>query len=343
MGAATSDLLGYSVSNAGDVNHDGVDDVIVGAFLADQSGLSNVGHSYVIFGRNVTVAAGNAFGDIQLNTTAVAPDVGFRMIGVGDGDQSGLSVSAAGDVNGDGVDDVIIGAILADPPTLAVDSNTGISYVIFGRNVPGGAAPFIDILLSSIVTGSTIGFRILGAVAADISGISVSSAGDVNDDGLSDIIVGAYRADAAINRMESGISYVIYRRKSINGAVVFNDINLALITSHSPIGFRILGAAANDSSGYSVSAAGDINGDTIDDIVVGTEHGSSYVIYGTPKSPTSQPSSQPSRQPTSQPTQQPSAQPTRQPSLQPSTQPVGLPSASPTSQPSSKPTSQPSL
>ena len=147
------------------------------------------------------------------------------------------------------------------------------------------------------------------------------------------------------------MTHVIYGRKSIPGVVVFDAIDLA---SSSLPGFRILGASAVDQSGYSVSAAGDCNGDGIDDVLVGTALGSSYVIYGTPADPTSQPSSQPSRQPAPQPTSQPSwqpslqpsiqpsSQPSRQPSIQPSRQPVGAPTAQPSSQPSRKPSGQPS-
>jgi hypothetical protein len=101
------------------------------------------------------------------------------------GDWSGTSVSTAGDVNGDGLDDLIVGAHNASPSSR---TDAGSSYVIFGK-IDGAA-----INLSAIGTG---GFVINGESKDDRSGSSVSSAGDVNGDGLDDLIVGAHYADFA--------------------------------------------------------------------------------------------------------------------------------------------------
>src|SRR6056297_2919595 len=110
---------------------------------------------------------------------------GFRIEGVDAGDQSGFSVSSAGDVNGDGFDDVIIGAPDADP---GGGDRAGESYVVFGRADPAAA---VDL---SALDGSN-GFRIDGIDTFDESGFSVSSAGDVNGDGFDDVIIGAPVAD----------------------------------------------------------------------------------------------------------------------------------------------------
>ena len=194
MGPAGGDLFGFSVSNAGDVNGDGVDDIIMGAHATDVAAdRIEAGITYVIFGRRVT-SAGNAFTDIQLSTSALPADVGFRILGARSYDYSGYSVSGAGDVNNDGVNDVIVGAFRADPPGLAVDSMAGMAYVVFGKNLTGTSQSFGDVNLTDIVTGSSLGFRILGAVPGGLCGISVSRAGDVNHDGISDVIVGATEA-----------------------------------------------------------------------------------------------------------------------------------------------------
>jgi hypothetical protein len=104
-GETVSDQSGYSVSSAGDVNGDGLDDLIVGARYADLSGKSNAGKSYVVFGK----ANGSA-----INLSAIAdasnPTGGFVINGEATNDYSGVSVSSAGDVNGDGLDDLIVGA-----------------------------------------------------------------------------------------------------------------------------------------------------------------------------------------------------------------------------------------
>jgi large repetitive protein len=119
--------------------------------------------------------------------------------GQGEYDQSGRSVSSAGDVNGDGLADLIVGAYRSDP---TADSNAGRSYVVFGQT--GTTA--ID--LSAIAAGSG-GFVINGQCEGDFSGRSVSSAGDVNGDGLADLIVGADGSDPAAGTY-AGRSYVVF-------------------------------------------------------------------------------------------------------------------------------------
>eukprot|EP01032_Pedospumella_encystans_P039230 gene39230-biopygen21938 len=228
LAAAGYDFCGHSVSKAGDVNGDGVDDIIIGAYAADPSaGKVNAGISYVIFGRKV-ISAANAFADIQLPTVAMAAGVGFRILGAYSVDYSGISVSGAGDVNDDGIDDVIIGAYSADPPNLAVDSNAGIAYVVFGKNMTGSALAFGDVDLSLIVTGSTLGFRILAAGFSNQLGVWVSRAGDVNHDGISDVVVGARYADPdnLIANSDAGVSYVIFGRQVTAPANAFGDIQL---------------------------------------------------------------------------------------------------------------------
>src|SRR6185503_1823979 len=175
-GVAAGDDSGLSVANAGDVNGDGFADVIVGALRADPHGSSS-GSSYVVFGKATGFAA-------TIDLSSLDGTNGFRLDGAAAGDSSGSSVSA-GDVNGDGFADVIVGAVDADPH----GTFSGSSYVVFGK--ASGFAATIDL---STVNGST-GFRLDGVAAGDESGLSVASAGDVNGDGFTDVIVGAPRAD----------------------------------------------------------------------------------------------------------------------------------------------------
>jgi hypothetical protein len=111
-------------------------------------------------------------------------------------------VSNAGDVNGDGIEDLLIGASGADPN----GSDSGASYVVFGRNT-AQSGPFPATLDLSLLDG-TNGFRLSGVAAGDISGDAVSSAGDVNGDGLADLLIGADGADP--NGGASGASYVVF-------------------------------------------------------------------------------------------------------------------------------------
>ena len=176
-GIDIDDFSGGSVSGAGDVNGDGLDDLIIGASGADPGGVSRVGASYIVFG--------NASGSVVELTDIVMDGNlgGFVINGIDGYDFSGKSVSGAGDINGDGLDDIIIGAYFADHDGISV---AGESYVVFGR--ASGAL----IELSEIDLDNNSGsFIIKGIEVGDWSGFSVSGAGDVNGDGLDDVIVGA--------------------------------------------------------------------------------------------------------------------------------------------------------
>ena len=271
-GVASPDRSGYSVSSAGDINGDGVDDVIVGAFGADPNGIYS-GSSYVVFGRDA--AAAGPFNPVLALSTLDGSN-GFRIDGVASFDFSGGSVSAAGDVNGDGVDDVVIGANGAPN-----GNQSGSSYVVFGRDA-AVAGTFDPVLALSALDGSN-GFRIDGVASGDFSGRSVSAAGDVNGDGVDDVIVGAYRAEP--NGSDSGSSYVVFGRDAAAGGFAA-VLDLSALDGGN--GFRLDGVALSDQSGRSVSAAGDVNGDGVGDVIVGAYgaspngnlSGSSYVVFG---------------------------------------------------------------
>nr|WP_208673957.1 FG-GAP repeat protein [Synechococcus elongatus]AZB73754.1 hypothetical protein DOP62_11755 [Synechococcus elongatus PCC 11801] len=266
-GIVASDFSGYSVSGAGDVNGDGIDDLIIGAFGADPNGIDRAGQSYVVFGKK-----GGFSADIDLDSLTSSD--GFRINGIAAGDESGRSVSNAGDVNGDGLDDLIIGALGANPN--GNTNNSGQSYVVFGKK----GATRADINLSTLAPSD--GFRINGIAAYDQSGIAVSNAGDVNGDGIDDLIIGANRADPN-GDIDAGQSYVVYGKEGATRA----DIDLSSFALRD--GFRINGIAAFDNFGRSVSSAGDVNGDGLDDLIIGASYadpngingsGQSYVVFG---------------------------------------------------------------
>ncbi|HET6161309.1 MAG TPA: Ig-like domain-containing protein [Dongiaceae bacterium] len=255
-GVAPGDESGGSVSSAGDVNHDGFDDLIIGADGADPGGTES-GAAYVVFGKADSFAA-------TFDLSTLDGKTGFRVDGAASKDFFGVSVSSAGDVNSDGFDDVIIGAPNA--------GTGGASFVVFGA-----AAGFDAALAVSALDGKN-GFRLDGE---GNSGRSVSSAGDVNGDGLDDLIIGSPYADPAGD--SSGAAYVVF------GKTTGFDATLDLSTLDGTTGFRLDGAAANDFTGFSVSSAGDLNGDGFDDVIVGAasyfspsfgSSGATYVVFG---------------------------------------------------------------
>jgi len=261
-GNTASDSLGHSVSTAGDIDNDGYDDIIVGAYAEN----SNQGAAYVIYGgEKVTVT------NFALGTQTLDPQTtGFKITGNSGSEYFGYSVSTAGDINNDGYDDIIIGA-----PTK--NANIGAAYVIYG----GEKSSMANIDLSTALNPHTTGFMITGNAAGDYFGWALSTAGDINNDGYDDIIIGAHQKNGY-----QGAAYVIYGRPKSS----ITNINLSTQTlDPHTTGFMITGTTVGDQFGVSVSTAEDINNDGYDDIILGanarnSNQGAAYVIYGGAKS-----------------------------------------------------------
>jgi len=221
-----------AISSAGDVNNDGYDDVIVGACRNSPNGLYS-GQAFLHYG-------GASMDNIS--------DVVFN--GAAPGDYFGIQVSGAGDVNGDGYDDVIVGASYSDVGTQSPAA--GRAYIFFGGADMDGSA---DVVLT-------------GAARYDYFGTSVSGAGDMNGDGYDDVIVGAW---------ETGGSGTGRAEIYFGGANMDDNADVVL-----------RGESSYDSFGDCVSGAGDMNGDGYDDVVVGAygndaggaSAGGAYVFYG---------------------------------------------------------------
>ena len=188
QGIHSDDRSGHALSSLGDVNADGHTDFIIGAYVSYGINPQRPGQAYVLFG-GVSLTSSKAFDLANLDGGN-----GFIIGGGAPGDSLGYSAGGAGDVNNDGIADIIVGAPATDSTAI------GKTYVIFGDKHVGSGG-FFNV---STLNGNN-GFRIDG-IKLDYSGYSVNGAGDVNNDGISDVVIGATRAP------ENGQAYVIYGR-----------------------------------------------------------------------------------------------------------------------------------
>lgn len=242
FGAAPLSFAGNVVGSIGDINSDGFTDLLVTA----PGSAGGTGAAFVVYGQ-----AGGSTGPIDLATLTTAQ--GFRIDGIAAGDRTGFSAAGIGDFNADGTPDIALGAY-------GVDGERGAVHVVYG---PGSGT------LDLANLDPTEGFRIDGAAPGSRTGYSVAAAGDFNDDGHADLLVGAPRLNTSY-----GAAYVIYGR---SGGFA-GPLDLATLTPEE--GLRIDGGdGVTSDTGHKVASAGDVNGDGIADIIVGAFL-TSFVVFG---------------------------------------------------------------
>jgi hypothetical protein len=214
--------LGEALSSAGDFNGDGWQDLLLGSPEESTRGQS-AGAAFVAMG--------------PLEGTRSVYDLGAQFFGEATGDAAGAAVDGAGDLNGDGYDDLIIAA----PGSDGTSTDGGVIYIAYGP-----ATGRLDI--------NTVSGRInAGRFAGDL-GRSVAGPGDVDGDGLADVLVGSPWTDSA--HIQSGAAYLF--TNTISNTVSSDDADYAFY-----------GERAKSYAGYDVGAIDDVDGDGLNDLLVG--------------------------------------------------------------------------
>lgn len=266
FGAEEQDQVATSLAS-GDADGDGIDDMLAGSFLADgpENARYQGGEVYLVLGGpSLSGARDMAEGEYDLAIIAAKED-----------DQLGYALAMA-DLNNDGIDDLVVAAFRADVPGKPGENREdgGEIYVILGSPALEGVLDLASASASLTVTAAD--------TEDDLGSALVS--GDVNGDGVDDLLIGAYRADGPENaRDNAGEAYVIFGGPSARGSLQIGQGEQDV---------TVLGADPGDRLGGAL-ASGDIDGDGIDDIIVGVERGDGpenerkdagevYVVLGSP-------------------------------------------------------------
>ncbi len=258
-GGVAGDLAGIVVGPAGDVNGDGRRDLIVSAPNASVRNRPGAGVVYVVFGPAADLPP-------KLNELGSR---GLRIEGAADRDHLGPIATATGDVNGDGLGDVLVGAPRANARGIA---DAGAAYLVLGRREAGTidlAAPGAGV--TTLTTG----------VADDETGASVDILPDADGDMRPELVIGAPGADTA-DAEHGGSVFVVFSK------VTGGDVDLSTLGDG---GLRLDGTKGGR-AGFAIAGAPDVNGDGRGDVLVGAPlavapsgrpTGAAYVVFGRPE------------------------------------------------------------
>ncbi|MFA6027310.1 MAG: hypothetical protein WC752_00005, partial [Patescibacteria group bacterium] len=257
-GEAIGDMAGEAIGPAGDVNNDGYDDILVGATRNHNAGGADAGAAYLIYGKSEKYSGTASLGALGSDSA--------KFYGVAVNDHASKYCYSAGDVNGDGYNDFLIGV----PNNDTGASNTGAAYLIYGKSEKYSGTTSLGALGSDSA-------KFYGVTAGDSVGYSPATAGDVNNDGYDDFFVDTQD----IAGSNAGAVYLIYGKSEKYSGIT-------ALTALGGNGVKYFGEAVNDSAGYSSSTAGDVNNDGYADVIIGAftnagggvDAGAAYLIYG---------------------------------------------------------------
>ena len=259
IGHAENDYMGYRIQSAGDIDGDGLDDILIGAYGADFVNTNGqtknaAGITYIVGSGSLSTSLSTT-GNLNISTLAFA-----KLYGESSTDFSGRAIAAAGDINQDGYGDVLVGAHQQD----GGGTDAGAVYLIYGPLTGEGEL-------------SDAAAKLTGVDTEDYAGFSLDGNSDFNGDGFLDILIGAYAEDSAANN--AGRAYLIYgsATPSYEGTFSLDDADLYFD-----------GENQSDFAGYAVSFVGDTDGDGLDDILIGAygddnngnASGAAYLVRG---------------------------------------------------------------
>ncbi|MEM7081694.1 MAG: hypothetical protein AAF465_03090 [Pseudomonadota bacterium] len=259
--------VGFAVSSAGDFNGDGIEDFVVSAPNVGCILSGGYGDVFVVFGTATGFPP-------YLNIRDLLPEnggdgsQGIALRGRFPYDYTGYSVDTLGDFNGDGIDDIAIG----EPFYPYLETNTGAVYVLYGSAAPFAAHIELESLLAENGGDGSIGFVVFGHKLRSRTGETVRGAGDVNGDGLGDLLVSAHRAEVS-DAEYVGHTYLLFGSASTFPPSFFWSVLDPQNGGDGSQGVIFKGNTPGGKLGIGIDAIGDFNGDGLDDIAIGQSQG----------------------------------------------------------------------
>ncbi|MCG3125705.1 MAG: hypothetical protein CHACPFDD_00531 [Phycisphaerae bacterium] len=291
-------FAGARIGNAkevGDFNADGLDDFAIGSALSNEGR----GSCFIVLGRVRSLVMGGELAIEELGlpmNTDSTPRIfdGIRVIG-NPGDRLGESQDSAGDFNGDGISDVVIGSPL-------VNNRSGGAAVFFGSreviNLTTNEIPFNEI------PDRGLGVVFVGQTEGDFTGARVAGVGDIDRDGVDDILIAAPNRSITvdtdldgtleIDRQNCGVVYLIYGSTRLSGTINLSEIGTerlpgAVFVGRNSGDFLGAGLGEQEDRSFGIGSAGDVDGDGVRDLLLGSvaasprdraRAGETYLIYG---------------------------------------------------------------